>query len=208
MNPVIYATTNPGKFVEVSKLFRESGLELHRPFEYGVTLDVAETGSTLEENAILKAESYRNSLPSGCVVLGDDTGVEIAALGGEPGIKVRRWKGYKMTDEEIIEYCLERMKKVPVGERQAQFRTVIAVAMRGRDTKIFDGTLDGEIVTEPVPQRHEGFPFESLLYLPQWQVIIADIYDLPAAKRTQFQTHRHLALRSSLPYVRRLAAES
>lgn len=204
MRSIIYATTNPGKFGEVANLFREVGLEIHKPSDYGVELDVEETGSSLDENAVLKAETFRDALPADCIVIGDDTGVEIEALGGEPGIKVRRWKGYKMTDQEIIAYCIERMAAVPVGSRQAKFRTAIAVAMRETKTQVFDGTLEGEIVTEPVPQKHEGFPFESLLYLPQWQVIIADIYDLPAAKRAEFQTHRHKAILACLPYVRQL----
>jgi XTP/dITP diphosphohydrolase len=205
---VVYATTNPGKFTEVSKLFGEHKISIHSPQEIGKVIEVEESGKTLEENAILKAESYRDILSDDCIVLGDDTGVEIQALGGEPGIKVRRWKGYKMSDQEIIEYCLERMKDVPEGKRQAQFRTVIAVAMKGTVTKVFSGILEGEIVTNPAPQRHEGFPFESLFYATKWQRIIGDIYKLPAGERDNFRTHRHSAVLAALPYLHQLTRQS
>lgn len=203
---IVYATTNPGKFEEVSKLFTVHELMIHTPKEFGVNLDVEETGSTLEENAILKAESYLSKLPDNFVVIGDDTGVEIKALNGEPGIKVRRWKGYQMTDQEIFDYCLLRMKGIPKGERQAQFRTVFAVASHGRPTKLFAGTLDGEIVNDPSPQIHPGFPFETLFYVPEWKVVIGEIYKLNPQARDLLATHRHKAVLKALPYLRSLLA--
>lgn len=204
MKKVIYTTTNPGKFSEVKSLFAEQGIVVHLPREFGVEIDVDETGSTLEENAILKAEAYINAVPSDCILLGDDTGVEIDALGGEPGIKVRRWKGYKMSDAEIREYCLERMKDVPLGQRQAHFRTVIAVAAQGYETRIFEGTLHGSIVGVAAPQVHEGFPFESLFYVDPWGKLIGEIYALSASEREKFKTHRHAAVSATIPYLRSL----
>lgn len=201
---LVYATTNPGKFSEVKKLFLAHKIVIHSPRQFGVEIDVEETGSTLEENAILKAESYLKEMPDDCVVIGDDTGVEIKALHGEPGIKVRRWKGYKMTDQEIIDYCLERMINVPEGERQAQFRTVFAVACYGLSTQLFSGTLDGEIVMSPVPQTHPGFPFETLFYVPQWKIVIGEVYKLNPEERVSLQTHRHQAVLKALPYLKSL----
>src|SRR3989339_982306 len=113
MTDIVYATTNPGKFTEVAKLFAGHGIAIKSAADYKVDIDVNETGTTLEENAILKAEAYRDAIKDDVIILGDDTGLEIDALGGEPGIKVRRWKGYNMTDEEIITYALERLKNVP-----------------------------------------------------------------------------------------------
>src|SRR3989339_1727442 len=160
MTNIVYATTNPGKFTEVSKLFAGHGVTIKSPADYQVKIDVAETGTSLEENAILKAEAYRDAIKDNVIVLGDDTGLEIDALGGEPGIKVRRWKGYKMTDDEIIAYAMERLKDVPETKRTAHFRTVIAVAKRGEETRTFSGILPGRIVTEPHPYREEGLPFQ------------------------------------------------
>jgi XTP/dITP diphosphohydrolase len=191
MKHLVYATTNPGKFAEVDKLFSEHSLTIHSPNEFGVTLDVDETGETLGENACLKAESFLDALPTDCVVIGDDTGVEIDALGGEPGIKVRRWKGYQMTDQEIVDHCLERLQGVPADKRTAQFRTVIAVAMRGKPTKLFDGTHRFVISTQPLPAREPGFPFRSL-YL---------------GKKSPTPTHRTQAITAALPYLRQLISQ-
>lgn len=179
---LVYATTNPGKFTEVNRLFAVHGLTLHAPSEYGVSLDVDETGSTLEENAALKAESYRDAIGEKVIVLGDDTGVEIDALGGEPGIRVRRWKGYKMTDEEIIAYTLERLHGVPAAKRGAQFRTVIAVAKSGQPTRTFSGIHRVNIRVRPLPLREAGFPFRSLIH-------------------DSAPTHRIKAVKSSLNYL-------
>jgi XTP/dITP diphosphohydrolase len=189
MKNLVYATTNPGKFKEVSKFFQANNLQLHLPSEYGVDLDVNETGSTLEENATLKAEAYLAALPSNSIVIGDDTGVEIDALGGEPGIHTRRWKGYRMEDQEIIDYCLERMEGVPIGERGAQFRTVLAVACQNREVKLFDGIFRVNIRQHPHPFRDRGFPFRPLIEVAH-------------------PTHRIHAIETALPYLRQLLAQA
>ena len=182
MTSIVYATTNPGKFAEVSKLFTGHHLSIHSAADYNIDIDVKETGSTLEENAILKVEAYLSAIKDDVIVVADDTGLEIDALGGEPGIKVRRWKGYKMTDEEIIQYCLKRMKGIKVKERGAQFRTVLAIAKQGKPTQLFSGIYRGTIRTKPLLTRESGFPFRSLLY-------------------NYHPTHRQKAVLAALPYL-------
>lgn len=200
MPKLVYATTNPGKFAEVQKLFSGHSLTINAPSEYGINIDVDETGQTLEENAVLKAEAYLDHLPLGSIVLGDDTGVEIDALGGEPGIKVRRWKGYKMTDDEIIDYTLERLKDVPENMRQAQFRTVIAVAKKGMPTKLFSGVLPGRIVVEPDSYREEGLPFQPLFFSTEYNDMLYKIHSLPTAEKIakNITTHRERAILAAL----------
>jgi XTP/dITP diphosphohydrolase len=201
---LVYATTNPGKFSEVAKFFSAHSLTIHSPTEYGVELEVPETGVTLEENAILKAEAFRDALPADCIVIGDDTGVEIDALGGEPGIRVRRWAGRKMTDQEIIDYCIKRMENVPIHGRFAQFRTVLAVSSKGQKTKIFDGILAGHIVEEPTPLKIEGFPFESLFFSKEYDLMLGDIHELSIENKIEKKifTHRERAINSSLVYLK------
>lgn len=209
---LVYATTNSGKFQEVSKFLASRNIEIHAPSEFGVELDVDEIGSTLEENATLKAEVFLGALPSDSVVIGDDTGVEISALGGEPGIRVRRWAGESMTDQEIIDYCIKRMEGVPVGKRQAQFRTVLAVATHGKETQTFDGILPGHIVTEPTPLEIEGFPFESLFYADEYQMMLGEIHQLTAKQRTNNKelvannilTHRERAIIKALSHLKQV----
>ena len=203
MTNIVYATTNPGKFAEVQKLFLGHDITIHSATDYHVNIDVDETGTTLEENAILKAEAYRDAIPDEVIVLGDDTGVEINALGGEPGIKVRRWKGYKMEDEEIISYALERMKNIKAGERNAQFRTVIAVAKRCIPTKTFSGILPGEIVVEPHAYREAGLPFQPLFYATEYKMMLYQIHTLPMAEKLakNIITHRERAVLTALHYL-------
>lgn len=200
---IVYATTNPGKFSEVQKLFAGHGIAIKSAADYQVDIDVPETGTTLEENAILKAEAYRDAIRGDVIVLGDDTGVEIDALGGEPGIKVRRWKGYKMTDDEIIAYTMERLKDVPENKRTAHFRTVIAVAKRGVATRTFSGILPGRIVIEPHTYREEGLPFQPLFFATEYNQMLYQIHTLPMSKKLakNIITHRERAVISALPYL-------
>jgi len=206
MTSIVYATTNPGKFAEVKKLFSGYGLKIVSPTKYGINLDVPETGRTLEENARLKAEAYRDALPSDCVVIGDDTGVEIDALGGEPGIKVRRWKGYPVKDEEIIDYTLERLKNIPKYDRTAQFRTVIAIAKRGDPTRLFSGVLPGLIVTKPHVFREVGLPFQPLFFSTEYNLMLYEVHTLPTKEKLarRVMTHRERAAVAALPYLRQL----
>jgi len=193
MTKIIYATTNPGKFKEVATIFKHHQVEIFNPSDLGVKLDVDETGTTLEENALLKAKAYKIYFPDD-IVIADDTGIAIKALQGEPGIKVRRWKGYQMDDEAIISYCLDRMKDVPDGHREAQFRTVLAVFAPGHDIVYFDGILKGEILLTPKGIREPGMPFWPIFYLPNLAMTLGEFHHMPVAYQLQHPTHREIAV--------------
>lgn len=186
---ILYATTNPGKFSEAKKNFATYGYSIVSPGELGLNLDVEETGTTLEANASLKAEAYLPHVPPDTIVLGDDTGMYITALGGEPGIKVRRWLGYKMTDEEIITYCLKRLEGVPLGERTLTISLALAVAKRGSPTQVFVGSYQTNILLKPRSLREPGFPFRPLI-------------------TDEAPTHRLDAIRASLPYLATLLKQN
>lgn len=204
MRRLFYATSNPGKMMEARQIFRTVDLEILGPADVGLALDVPEPGTTLEENAADKARAYMDRLDDSFVVLGDDTGMEIDALNGEPGIHVRRWTGERMTDEAIIDYCLARMEGIPLEARGAQFRTVFAIGVPSQPVTLFDGTLRGVILTEADPLRIEGFPFESVFYVPEWDMLLGRLYELSAQDRAQFLTHRERALQRALPHIRGL----
>lgn len=224
---LFYATTNPGKLFEVGKYLKPFGIDLIGPEELGLSIEVPEAGSTLEENARLKAHAYINADVQ-YPVLADDTGIEIDALDGEPGIHVRRWKNKRtrMTDQEIIDYCLRRMKGIPREKRTAEFRTIIALGIpktsKGLTSayarvrpfqasvsdvriELFDGTLRGVILEKPVPLRIEGLPFESLFYIPEWKKVLGEVHQLPAEKKRHFLTHRERAVKKALPRIRVLS---
>lgn len=201
MTQIVFATTNPGKLAMVQNIFTHHKLKLHSLADYNLKVDIDEVGSSLEENAKLKSEGYLKYLPSDAVVIGDDTGVEIDALGGEPGIKVRRWKGYSMDDEEIINYCLERMKGVAEGKRQAQFRTVLTIASNNHPVKYFDGILRGEILEQPQSLRSEGMPFWPIFYIPKLKMSLGQFHAMPVEFQLAHPTHRELAVLKALPYL-------
>ena len=178
---LLYATTNLGKIFEVGKYVEQFGVKLMSPREVELRLEVEEEGKTLEENAAAKAKAYLEAGFEG-IVMADDTGVGIEALGGEPGIHVRRWRDGKtrMNDQEVIDYCLMRMKGIPKEKRTAKFRTVIAVGEAVGEIKLFDGVLTGMILEKPIPLRIEGFPFESLFYIPKWKKVLGEIHQMSA----------------------------
>lgn len=204
MTDIVYATTNPGKYAEVQKIFSGHGIMIHPASKYRVNLEVDETGETLEENAILKAEAYSLAINhSDVVVISDDTGLEIDALGNEPGIKVRRWKGYRMSDEEIINYTIERLSGVVDQKRTAHFRTIIAVAELGKKTMTFEGKLYGRILGKPTKLRVEGLPFQSLFYVTEYSLMLGDLHDMDVSQKLarSIITHRERAVISALPYL-------
>ncbi len=199
---ILYATNNKGKVEEVSKLLKHFGIKVITPKDLGIDLDVAETGNSLEENAILKAQAALAFFDS---VLSDDTGLEINALNGEPNIHIRRWKDKqtRMEDEEIIEYCLERMHGIPLENRDAQFRTVLALALPNTSQSIetFDGILSGIILEEPIKDRVPDFPFESLFYIPQWQMYMIELTRLSIEDRQGKFNHREIALQKAIARI-------
>jgi XTP/dITP diphosphohydrolase len=198
---ILYATTNPGKFDEASRHFEAHGYSITSPMTLCLHKVIEETGDTLEHNAILKAEAYLPHVPPGTTVIGDDTGIEIDALGGEPGVKVRRWLGRHTSDQEIVDYTLKRLKKVTRGKRSAHFRTVLAIARSGESTITVDGTLDGMILDQPVGRMREGMPFWQIFYIPELKMTLGQFH----AKNIDYQlvhpTHREKAILASLPYL-------
>lgn len=88
-----------------------------------------------------------------------------------------------MTDEEIIDYCIEKMKGISKEKRRAQFRTVLALKVPGKGTEFFDGILRGYILEKPLIQRVEGFPFESLFFISEWNMLLGDARQLPVEEK-------------------------
>lgn len=210
MARLLYATNNPGKYGEVSRLAAQHGVELLRPLDFKLEIEPDEAGASLEENAVLKANAFRQFLPDDVYVVADDTGVEIDALNGEPGIYVRRWKdrSQKMSDEEIIAYTIERLQGIPLPQRGAQMRTVLALGNPEGEVETFDGILRGVIVEKPTPQRIEGFPYESLFYIPEYRMMLGELHQLADADKPKYLTHRERAFMKLLPRWQDLAALS
>ncbi len=173
---LLIATRNPGKLREYEQLYGDLPLLLTDLSREGIAHEVAETGASFEENAVLKAQEYARI--SGLLTLADDSGLEVEALGGEPGVRSSRYAGAEADDEHRYLLLLERMEDLPWGERHARFRCVIAIAEPGGETYTAEGTCDGVIAL--APQGDHGFGYDPVFYLPEHDQTMAEL--LPEVK--------------------------
>ncbi|MBI4157652.1 non-canonical purine NTP pyrophosphatase [Candidatus Woesebacteria bacterium] len=206
---LLYATTNPGKIFEVGKLLKLYGVKIISPKDLKINIDVPETGQTLRENARLKIEAYLKVVGADTLVMADDTGAEIDALGGEPGIHVRRWQDKKtaMTDKAIVDYAMTKLKGVPTEKRTAKMRTVIALATKGSGIEFFEGVLKGLILEAPrMEYMREGFPFGPIFYVPAWKKLLGEVHDMDTKKKDKYLTHREKATIAAVPRIKELLA--
>lgn len=197
------ATNNVGKVGEIGAFLAPHHIGVTTPAqEKHILPPVVEDGGTLVANAIKKAQAVAAVAPAGTVVLADDTGVEIAALHNAPGIYVRRWRDHQhdMTDQEIIDYTLTQMRHISKAQRQVTMRSAVVV-QRAQTNQVFYGEITGVILEKPLPLLIPGFPFESLVYFPQWQLSLGDLHQLPFHQRPGQHTHRERALAAALPLL-------
>ncbi|MGZ3600319.1 MAG: RdgB/HAM1 family non-canonical purine NTP pyrophosphatase [Ktedonobacterales bacterium] len=162
---IVLASTNRHKIDEFRALLADVPCELIGPDDLGLTIEVEETGTTFHENAVLKAIAYAEAanLPA----LADDSGLEIDALGGEPGVYSARWAGVETSYEDRFRILFERLASVADERRTARYRCVIAVAQpapHGLYT-VVDGTLEGRIAREP--RGSGGFGYDPIFYVPE-----------------------------------------
>lgn len=200
MIKILLATKNPAKFAEIKSFLKDLPIELVSLADLNIADFFEEVGRTFEENA--KAKALFFSQKTGLPTLADDGGIEIEALGGEPGIKSRRWLDGKTeaTDEELINYTLERLKNVPPSKRQAQFRAVLAFVLPSGETYISEGVIRGIIKQSPNSKRVEGYPYRSLFYLPKLKKYY--LKDELSKKEEKLYNHRYKALKKLKKIIR------
>lgn len=186
---LLLATNNQAKVREYRSLLQGIPYDLVTPAELGITDKVEESGGSLEENARLKATYYakRRHLLS----LADDSGLEVDALGGEPGPLSARYAGEGATDKERVDYLLLRLKDVPQEKRTARFRCVIALATPEGKMRLFSGERRGFITFEP--RGEHGFGYDPIFYLPELDKTMAE---LPPEVKNQI-SHRGEAARKA-----------
>ena len=144
MKEVIIATKNPGKAREFEHIFAPRGFSVKTLLDFPEIPEVEETGSTFEENAILKAEAVSQALNK--MVIGDDSGLIVDVLEGRPGIFSARYAGEPKNDQKNTEKVLSELKGVPEDERTARFYCALAVAVPGHETFTVSGTCEGRIL--------------------------------------------------------------
>ncbi len=179
---LLIATTNTGKLREYAAIFADLPIAVRSLRDVGIDDDVEETGATFAENAELKARFYRQR--SGMLVLADDSGLEVAALGGDPGVRSARYAGPGKTDAERNDYLLERLGGVPFHARLARFVCVIALAAPDGQFALAEGMLPGAIEFEP--KGATGFGYDPLFYVLDEN---ATLGELPVERKNQI-SHR------------------
>ena len=197
MSKLFLATNNQAKVREYRSLLQNLPYELVTPAEEGVISIVSEVGESLEENARLKATA--GAVKSQLLALADDSGLEVDALGGEPGWLAARYAGEGASDKDRVNYLLSRLKGVPWEKRSACFRCVIAIATpEGEKIEFCSGECRGVITFEP--RGEQGFGYDPIFYLPELGKTMAE---LPLATKNQI-SHRGQAARKVYQVLERL----
>lgn len=168
---LLIATNNRGKVNEYERLLHGIPFRLVTLADENVTADVEETGNTFKENAGLKAEAY--AAESRLLTLADDSGLEVDALGGEPGVLSARYAGENATDADRYTLLLSRLEGVPEEKRTARFRCVIAIAGPDRETVYFPGACEGRITFEPAGEN--GFGYDPVFFVPEQGATMAEL---------------------------------
>ena len=168
---LLLATNNKGKIREYLHLLQGTSLKLVTPAEQGIDIEVEETGASLEENARLKAIAF--AAESGLLTVADDSGLEVDALGGEPGVFSARYAGEGASDSDRVNYLLSRMKDVPQEKRTTRFRCVIALAFPEGEIYLCHGECHGMIIFEA--KGKQGFGYDPIFLLPELNKTMAEL---------------------------------
>ena len=168
---LLLATNNRGKLREYIPMLAGLPFEVVTLAGAGITADVEETGSSLDENAVQKATTY--AALSGLLTLADDSGLEVDALGGEPGPLSRRYAGENVSDSERNDYLLAKLEGVPLEKRGARFRCVIAVAKPGGGVETCEGVCEGTIAFDA--RGEGGFGYDPVFHLPEFDKRMAEL---------------------------------
>ena len=196
MPKLLLATNNQAKVREYLRLLHDVPFKLVTLAEEGIAFEISETGASLEENAILKATTY--AAMSQTPALADDSGLEVDALGGEPGVRAARYAGENSSDKKRVDYLLAKLEDIPPEERSARFRCVIAIATPAGKVELCSGECLGLISLEPKGKM--GFGYDPIFYLPELGKTMAE---LPMEVKNQL-SHRGKAAREACQVLERL----
>lgn len=195
LSKLLIATNNHHKVIEFHRLLEHLPFTLVTPSDIGIDLDVEETGETFEANALLKAHAFAKV--SGLPSLADDSGIEVDALNGRPGVRSARYGGENLNDEGRVQLLLSEMLSVPDTERACRYRVVLAfVDPRTLDEtsieveELTEGRCEGQVAH--AVSGANGFGYDPIFYLPAYDRTIAEIS--PEAKDKI--SHRGKAVRA------------
>ena len=187
MKRIVLASNNPGKLREIRQILSGFDYEIVTQAEFNIR-DVEENGLSFVENALIKARHA--SRIAGLPAIADDSGIEVDALDGDPGIYSARYAGPGATDKENNAKLLKALKNLPDEQRSARFQCVIVYLHHAHDPMplIFSGTWEGRVLHEP--RGTQGFGYDPLFYVPTHRCASAE---LPAEVKNRI-SHRAQAL--------------
>jgi XTP/dITP diphosphohydrolase len=203
MKRLLIATSNPAKLTEYRLLLREFTLEAISLDDAGIHDRPEENGASFKENALKKARFYfaRAHLPT----LADDGGLEIDALGGEPGVRSHRWLGgAESSDAALVAEVIRRMERVELPRRTARLCAAVALIYQARGVPrecVAQAAMEGVIAERAWPRVRPGFPYRSVVYLPARGCYVAELGDEEEARISQ----RRVAISELAPELTRIA---
>jgi len=186
---VVLATLNAGKVRELARLLGDLPVELVSLAAVPGASLPPETGTTYVENALIKARAARRL--TGHAALGDDSGLEVDALGGAPGLHSARFGGPGLDDRGRVALLLERLRAVPAGRRAARFRCVIALVDEAGRERTVEGVAEGEIAA--APRGAGGFGYDPVFVYPPLGRTFGELSD----REKEDVSHRALAARAA-----------
>jgi XTP/dITP diphosphohydrolase len=187
---LLLATNNPHKVIEIRDLLASSGWEVLIPAELGLNLEPEETAESYAGNAAIKARAFAQA--AGMPALADDSGLEVDALGGRPGVRSARYGGPTASPEQQIRLLLDELHGVPPGRRTARFRCVVVIATPDGRTWQTEGTIEGQIAD--APRGREGFGYDPVFEVPERGCTMAELSE---AEKNRI-SHRALAVRAAV----------
>lgn len=168
---LLVATGNPGKVLELADLLQGVPYTLVSLRDLGLPVEIEEPADTFEGNAVIKAETYARM--SGLLTMADDSGLEVDALDGAPGVHSRRFAGGGTSDEDRMALVLRRLADTPWERRTARYRCVLAVASPDGPTVTCEGACSGIIGYGP--RGDGGFGYDPVFYLPEYGRTVAEL---------------------------------
>jgi|SRR5208282_408829 len=205
MRRLLIATANRAKLAEYRLILRGIALELVSLGALGISETPEETGATFAENALIKARFYFQR--ARIATLADDGGLEIDALGGEPGVRSHRWlgSGGDDADQALVDEVIRRMKGVEAGRRAARIRATIALIHEEGGAireKTAEGAIEGVIAARAYPEIRAGFPYRAVLVIPGRNCYLGELGDEEEARISQ----RRVAVSKLRDELERIAA--
>ncbi len=197
MPPLLLATNNPGKVREFRRLLHDIPFELVTPDDLGLALAVEETGTSYAENAAIKARAY--AAAGNCLAIADDSGIEVDALEGRPGVFSARYGTPELDDDGRTNLLIFELQNTPDEQRGGRYRAVIAIASPEGEVHTFEGTQEGRIAREWRGER--GFGYDPVFIVGEDGRTNAELSD----EEKDAISHRGQAARAAAEFLRGLA---